>query len=105
MTSRSDDNNSTVIIRVVLNADLLPLPFKSWASLGVTGSEDNVRAASIAFRSTSENTHTHTHTHSYPAEFKLHMTVACIIIDCFYIALFSALEETHCAHMCFYMSE
>ena len=28
-----------------------------------------------------------------------------IIIDCFYIALFSAREQTHCAHMWFYMSE
>ena len=28
-----------------------------------------------------------------------------IIIDRFYIALFSALEQTHCARMLFYMSE
>ena len=28
-----------------------------------------------------------------------------IIIDSFYIALFSALEQTHCARMWFYMSE
>ena len=28
-----------------------------------------------------------------------------IIIDRFYIALFSALEQTHCARMWFYMSE
>ena len=28
-----------------------------------------------------------------------------IIIDCFYIALFSALKQTHCARMWFYMSE
>ena len=28
-----------------------------------------------------------------------------IIVDRFYIALFSALEQTHCAHMWFYMSE
>ena len=25
--------------------------------------------------------------------------------DCFYIALFSALEQTHCARMWFYMSD
>ena len=28
-----------------------------------------------------------------------------IIIDRFYIALFSAFEQTHCARMWFYMSE
>ena len=28
-----------------------------------------------------------------------------VIIDRFYIALFSALEQTHCTHMGFYMSE
>ena len=28
-----------------------------------------------------------------------------IIIDCIYVALFSALEQTHCASMWFYMSE
>ena len=28
-----------------------------------------------------------------------------IIIDRFYIALFSAVEQTHCARMWFYMSE
>ena len=27
------------------------------------------------------------------------------VVDRFYIALFSALEQTHCARMCFYMSE
>ena len=25
--------------------------------------------------------------------------------DCFYIVLFSSLEQTHCAHMWFYMSD
>ena len=32
-------------------------------------------------------------------------TVTIIIIDRFYTALFSALEQTHCACMWFYMSE
>ena len=31
--------------------------------------------------------------------------VIIIIIDRFYIALFSALEQTHCARMWFYMSK
>ena len=33
------------------------------------------------------------------------VSVIIIIIDRFYIALFSALEQTHCARMWFYMSE
>ena len=28
-----------------------------------------------------------------------------VVVDRFYIALFSAHEQTHCARMCFYMSE
>ena len=31
--------------------------------------------------------------------------ITIIIIDRFYIALFSAFEQTHCARMWFYMSE
>ena len=33
------------------------------------------------------------------------ITTIIIIINHFYIALFSALEQTHCARMWFYMSE
>ena len=28
-----------------------------------------------------------------------------VVADCFYIALFSALDQTHCARMWFYVSE
>ena len=35
----------------------------------------------------------------------LPVTTTIIIIDRFYIALFSAVEQTHCARMWFYMSE
>ena len=31
--------------------------------------------------------------------------VVVVVVDRFYIALFSAHEQTHCARMCFYMSE
>ena len=40
-------------------------------------------------------------------KYQCHMAASCtyhlptIIIDRFYIALFSALEQTHCARMCF----
>ena len=33
------------------------------------------------------------------------MFIIIIIIDRFYIALFSTLEQTHCTHMWLYMSE
>ena len=31
--------------------------------------------------------------------------VVVVVVDCFYIALLSALAQTHCARMRFYMSE
>ena len=40
-----------------------------------------------------------------PHCFRNLLTSDIIIIDRFYIALFSALEQTHCARMWFYMSE
>ena len=72
------------------------------------------------------HTHTETHTHTHlGVSFCLSLTsqsVVCIdssiysliylvfffiiiIIDRFYIAIFSAREQTHCARMLFYMSE
>ena len=43
---------------------------------------------------------------SQPKEFcSVHIIIIIIIIDHFYIALFSALEQTHCARVWFYMSE
>ena len=33
------------------------------------------------------------------------VVVVVLVLDCFYIALFSALEQTHCVRMSFYMSE
>ena len=35
----------------------------------------------------------------------MHAWVCVVVVDRFYIALFSALEQTHCARMLFYMSE
>ena len=36
---------------------------------------------------------------------KMYSPKVVVVVDCFYVALFSTLEQTHCAHMWFCMSE
>ena len=51
------------------------------------------------------NQHKLIESYCYKYAFIIIIIIIIIIIDRFYIALFSAREQTHCARMWFYMSE